>query len=154
MDPFTSTNKHGDLSLFHDVMQVCIEEVEQLLALQQQSNRNSVVFDFSEAIDVRLGVISSLNKMAIDCAANILPKFTYHHPVAKPQGRRAQLSMLQRLVSDTSQNIELISTIQRFIQDKVAKKEFENVIRSLKHSQEQLSGKAHWLERQANKEDV
>ncbi|GHG05110.1 hypothetical protein [Thalassotalea marina] len=140
MNYFDSRNHtSGDLALLQDVIQICLEEIEQLLALQQAANTSRVVFDFSEAIDVRLGVISSLNRLTLNSTNNILAKFFDKTSPEPVQASKHQLAELNRLVLETSQNIELVENIQHFIKDKKVKQQIDNVLRSLKHSQQEMN---------------
>lgn len=128
----------GDLALLQDVIQICLEEVEQLLVLQQAANNKQVVFDFSESIDVRLGVISSLNRLSVNSTNNILAKFIDKASLEAATADKQQLVGLNRLVIEAHQNIELVENIQHFIKDKKVKHQIEIVLRSLKHSQKEL----------------
>lgn len=142
----------GDLALLQDVIQICLEEIEQLFALQQAANCSQVVFNFSEAIDVRLGVISSLNRLSLNSTNNILAKFLDKASAEPIKASKQQLAELNRLVLETHQNIELVENIQHFIKDKKVKQQIDSVLRSLKHSQLVLQSQEQQISREKYQE--
>lgn len=142
MSVFTNNSgHHGDLALIRDSIQVCLEEIGQLLSLQHDVHFQGLSYDFGSAIDTRLTAISTLNKLAIECVSINAPKFSFDSSVSPKSNSDMQNKCLKTFIGDATQNMELICNIKRYIQDKSIKYQFGLVIQRLKQANQDLEEK-------------
>ncbi|MDT0605097.1 hypothetical protein [Thalassotalea castellviae] len=130
-----STNvSYGDLALIEEIAQTYTEEIKNLLSLQYNLKTNQVGLDFHEEIDMRLLSISRLNHLIAMQSASSLQTYS---PLKSSDYQLAGMTLLnelQQLCKHAKQNIELINSLERFIESKSLKRHVEQYTNEIKNS--------------------
>ncbi len=130
--------QHGDLALLYEALQVCFDEITRLMVLQQKVNKQRLRHQISAAVDIRLKAIATMNKILLECSADILPKFSFDEKVLRHLACGNNANSLTKFIADSAQNMELIKNIKCYIQNSEVKFEFVHIIDALVQSHERL----------------
>lgn len=130
----SSNFSYGDLTLIQEIAQTYTEEIKNLLSMQYELKTNQVEVDFNEEIDMRLFSISKLNRLIVTQTSATFNQYCQKDSSAHQLAGKALLSDLKQLSKNAKQNIELINSLERFIESKSLKAQVEEYTGEIKSS--------------------
>jgi hypothetical protein len=137
----SSNVSYGDLALIQEIAHTYTEEIKNLLSMQYNLKTNQVALDFQQEIDMRLLSISRLNHLIVTQSSTSFHQYSPSTSADQQLAGMALLNELQQLSKHAKQNIELINSLERFIESKSLKNQVEQYTDEIKNSLQEIKKK-------------